>query len=327
MNKKLVSVILPVFNRENYIGVSIKSILAQTYKEFELIIIDDGSTDRTPDILEYYRKRDSRISIYYNFDNKGVTVSLQRAIGLSNGYFVARMDSDDVSFSRRFEKQVEHLEKSEGPCVLGTQFQKVDDKGSLIKPRSYRSCTALTVWWDMFFYPSIVHPTVMAHREVMCKFNESNMEIYFPDAEDHAFWLRMGFITRMENLPDILFYFRRHSSRVTSSTNLVQINSSERAIQGALKKAIGREISISAIQSYKNPVTINNREIAYEAMKALIDLYIFFVNSYFISFFDKKIIRDKLTTCFLNYEETFRIINPRISKDARDLLKKLLLLI
>lgn len=324
MLKKNISVILPVFNRENYINMAIKSILAQSYSEFELIVVDDGSCDRTSEILTSYTKRDSRVSVYRNEVNKGIIFSINKAIGLSHGDFVARMDSDDISFSRRFEKQIEYLAKSEVPCVLGTQFQKINDKGRIIKTRSYRECAAKIVWWDMFFYPSVVHPTIMAHREIMNRFNKSNLETSFPDAEDHAFWLRIGFEIKIENLPDVLFYFRRHDSRITHPNNWVQATSSEKAIQNALKKATGKDVSLKAIQSFKYLKHDDNYEVAHEAMNTLMDLYTFFLNSYTLTFFEKKRITDKLKNLLLHYREAYQFSNMSISKNATELLDGLM---
>ena len=100
-----ISVILPVYNSQEFLSQSINSILNQTYKNFELIIIDDGSTDKSKEICEYFSKKDNRI-IFIDKDHEGLTISLNKALKIAKGKFIARQDADDVSLPERFEKQI-----------------------------------------------------------------------------------------------------------------------------------------------------------------------------------------------------------------------------
>lgn len=107
--EKLISVIMSVYNESEYIAEAIESILKQTYKKFEFIIVDDCSTDETPEIIKHYAESDNRIIFVQNETNLGLTQNLNKALNISNGAYIARMDGDDISLPERFERQIEFL--------------------------------------------------------------------------------------------------------------------------------------------------------------------------------------------------------------------------
>ena len=117
--KPLISVILPVYNSDSFLEESIKSILNQTMINFELIIINDGSTDKSLEICENFKKIDYRILILSN-KHKGLTKSLNEGINFASGKYIARQDADDLSDNRRFEKQIKWFEKNPGSVLCGT---------------------------------------------------------------------------------------------------------------------------------------------------------------------------------------------------------------
>lgn len=129
--KKLVSVVMTVLNQEKYLAEAIESILGQTYTYFELVIIDDGSSDNTPAITSKYAEKDKRIK-FLKRENKGRVYSLNQGIGISNGDYIAIMDSDDISHKERLEKQVDFLEKNRNVFLVGSkiqlQFNGIDDE-------------------------------------------------------------------------------------------------------------------------------------------------------------------------------------------------------
>jgi len=115
-----VSIVMSVYNAQKYLDEAIESILNQTYSNFEFIIINDGSTDKSLEIIENYAKKDSRI-IVINRENKGLIYSLNEGIRKANGKYIARMDADDISLPQRLEKQVEFMEKNKNIGICGTQ--------------------------------------------------------------------------------------------------------------------------------------------------------------------------------------------------------------
>lgn len=116
----LISVVLPAYNVQDTIGESIDSILSQTFTDFELIIINDGSQDNTEEVIHAYS--DKRIRYYRNEKNEGLIYTLNRGLDLAQGKYIARMDADDVSLPTRFEKQVKVMEESPNIVVCGTQI-------------------------------------------------------------------------------------------------------------------------------------------------------------------------------------------------------------
>ena len=117
---KKISVLMPAYNAEKYIGEAIESILNQTYKDFEFIIINDGSIDRTEDIILSYD--DPRIIYLKNKENSGIVASLNNGLKQAKGQYVARMDADDISLPTRFEKQLQYMESNQHIFVLGTSL-------------------------------------------------------------------------------------------------------------------------------------------------------------------------------------------------------------
>ena len=124
-----ISVVMSVYNGERYIRESVESILNQTYRDFEFILMDDASKDRTASLCRGYQKKDPRIRFYSNRENLGLTASLNKGIALAKGKWIARMDSDDVSVPERFEKQMAFLKKNPAVKLLGTRGYMVDEEG------------------------------------------------------------------------------------------------------------------------------------------------------------------------------------------------------
>src|SRR5215831_13102998 len=123
-----VSVVLPVYNGEKYLAEALDSILQQTFNDYELIVIDDGSTDRSSAIIESYVKKDRRV-IVHRQDNCGLIMSLNQGSSLARGKYIARMDADDVSLPQRLEKQLDYLEQRPDIGLLGTWIQDIGPNG------------------------------------------------------------------------------------------------------------------------------------------------------------------------------------------------------
>src|SRR3989344_8117032 len=124
----LVSVVMPVYNAQLYLSLAVKSILAQTYKNFEFIIVDDASTDSTPKILNDFNKIDKRIILLKDKTNLGVTKSLNIGVSKAKGKYIIRMDADDWSYPERFELQVELMEKNPSVIVSGSYIKVCNSK-------------------------------------------------------------------------------------------------------------------------------------------------------------------------------------------------------
>ena len=212
---KKVSIIMPAYNAEKYIGEAIESILSQTYTDYEFIIINDGSTDKTEKIIRSYD--DSRIVYLENEKNSGIVVTLNKGLDYATGEYIARMDADDISVNNRLEKQVAYMEKNKkvgllgtGIRVFGTEIQQYDrvfttDSKQLKAELIFNSCVA--------------HPTVMIRREILeqnhLRYNEE-----FAGAEDYCLWWEIAKVSSIATLKDILLNYRIHSSQITKQKDM-----------------------------------------------------------------------------------------------------------
>lgn len=144
MSNSLVSVIIPVYNVERYVKEAIQSIQNQTYKNLEIIVVDDGSYDNTYTIVEQLAKNDNRIKLYKNEKNLKIVKTLNRALSLANGEYIARMDGDDISSPDRIEKKVKFLKENEDIDLVGCQIDVVNEDSNFLyhqeMPIDYRLC-------------------------------------------------------------------------------------------------------------------------------------------------------------------------------------------
>lgn len=188
MSFPLVSVVMPVYNGEKHVRKAVDSILGQTFKDFELIIVDDGSTDRTPEILNEFT--DARIRVIGNSTNMGVRRARNRALDAVRGKFIAVQDADDVSMPRRLEKQVQYLERHHGIALIGTdgiEFDEVREVGHRVAiPRSN-----LALKWHLLFQNPFIHSSVMFRTEVITAIDGYSDSETAELAEDYELWSRM----------------------------------------------------------------------------------------------------------------------------------------
>ena len=165
-----VSVLMPVYNRKEYAPDAVESILRQTYKDFEFIIIDDGSTDGVTDLLREYASKDSRI-VLIEQSNTGYSRALNRGLQAARGELIARMDSDDVSLPGRFERQVEFLRAHPDVVALGGQVTMIDEDGDELAPLPHLTDSKRIEQRLLGAIESnegaLAHPAVMMRREAV----------------------------------------------------------------------------------------------------------------------------------------------------------------
>lgn len=210
----LVSVILPVYNSENYIRQSIESILHQTYENLEFLIYNDGSTDKSLEIIKSYK--DNRIKIFDSI-NEGYLHHLNRGINESKGKYIIRMDSDDVSVLTRIEKQVSFMEENINIGVCGT-WAKVIDSQEEIKYET--NCSKLNCL--LFFTNPIVHPSVIIRKSILSDNNLFYDDQYYT-SEDYNMWVEISKHSKIANYPEILLNYRRHNSQISYKQSLNQL--------------------------------------------------------------------------------------------------------
>ena len=207
-----VSVIMSVYNSEEVVRESINSILCQTLKDIELIVINDGSTDSTIDILSSFN--DPRV-VLIDQENLGLTKSLIKAAKLAKGRYLARQDSDDVSLLNRLEKQIDYLEKNKDIALVGTQSIQIDEDGENIGKidllREYDDILENIATLNQF-----VHGSIMMRRSVYEAVGGYRREFRY--SQDYDLFLRISEQYKVENLSDYL-YKSRHNRNMVSLTH------------------------------------------------------------------------------------------------------------
>jgi len=199
-----VTVLLPVFNGMRHVGAAIESILAQTYRDFELLIVDDGSSDRSLEIVRSYR--DARIRVLVNEHNVGLPASLNRGLAESRCELIARQDADDLSRPDRLERQVAVMMRRPELALLGTQANAIDEGGRPLKAVD-RPIDEVSIRWYGLFDNPFVHTSVMFRRALVWNDRERGYPL-LPYAEDYALWSHLMRHHAVANLADRLVTFR-----------------------------------------------------------------------------------------------------------------------
>lgn len=219
MERPTVSVVMAVYNGQPYLEASIQSILNQTFKDFEFIIINDGSDDGSEEVLERSAEKDERIQLVHQ-ENRGLITSLNRGLDRAQGKYIARMDADDISSPRRFERQVDHLNGCPDVGVVGTQVEVINEEGSRIDHWKPPTSTSL-IAWRLLFNAAYVHPSIMARRKLLEKLDGySRSAIY---SEDYELWTRAVQVSRLTTVPHTLLKFRLSDDSVTGANRQEQM--------------------------------------------------------------------------------------------------------
>jgi hypothetical protein len=222
MGHPLVSVVLPVWNGERYVKQTIESILAQQFSDFELVIVDDGSTDNTPSIIESFG-HDPRIRCHRQA-NLGLVNALNKGLELSLGKLIARIDADDYAMPERLMLQVKALVENPGVAVIGSAIRVVDENDKTLRRVSYETL-ANTRMADGC---AVAHAAVMFKKDVIIRLGGYRQP--FLHAEDYDLWLRVSEIAEIRNLEEVLTVVRELASGITKT------HSGAQAFRSALAK-------------------------------------------------------------------------------------------
>lgn len=234
----LVSVVMPVYNAEVFVEDAIRSVLRQSYGNFELIIIDDRSTDRTYEILKGFQAVDPRIRLTRLPSNRGIISALNQGLKAAQGKYIARMDADDISLPQRFSKQVAYLEAHPEIGILGCGVQNIDHTGKLSFIPTLLS-DPLQVRWYVFFGSPFYHPTVMIRKSLLDQFSLA----YDPahqHGEDYGLWARLLSHSQGDNLPEVLLYYRIHPESLTVKYYREQRQMAARISSAAIQAYLGQ---------------------------------------------------------------------------------------
>ncbi|MCD1610556.1 MULTISPECIES: glycosyltransferase family 2 protein [Pseudomonadaceae] len=209
-----VTVFIPVHNRQHYITTAVDSILAQTFEDFELLIVDDGSTDATLDVLARYQ--DPRLRVESNPRNLGIPATRNRGLELARGEYIALLDSDDISWPNRLARQVETLDRHSDLAQIGSACDFMDAEGQRINRVRRQPLAADDVAASLAFYCALTNRTIMARTAIL---RDYRYREDFPRCQDYELHQRLSRTQRMANLADVLVCGREHGGRFTKQTD------------------------------------------------------------------------------------------------------------
>lgn len=229
-----VSVVLPVFNAGDYLRSALNSILRQTYSDFELIAINDGSTDGSLQLLQEIAAQDSRVRVISR-TNKGLVATLNEGVALAEGEFIARMDSDDIALPTRFAKQIDYLESHPECVAVGSRVLLIDGDGLPIcefaKAVEHEDIDSAHMAGEGGAIP---HPSVIIRKAALQRIGGYREEYLY--AEDLDIFLRLAEIGRVANLPEVLLEYRQHPTSIGYSRRATQKRSAYAAVMDSYRR-------------------------------------------------------------------------------------------
>ena len=224
---------MSVYNGENFIHEAMESILNQTFTNYEFLIIDDASTDRSAEILNSYK--DSRIRYIRNTQNIGLTRSLNNGLKLAQGIYIARMDCDDISLPERLQRQVEFMDRHPEVGVCGTWVRTIGDRDGEVYtfPTEHK-----TIASKLFFENVIAHPSVIIRKKYLDEHDLSyDTELYC--SQDYEFWIRCSKYFYLSNIPEVLLLYRLHGQQIRNQHAIDQLISADSTYLHQLENYLG----------------------------------------------------------------------------------------
>jgi len=255
MKKPMVTILMPVYNGQKYLKEVMKSIVNQTFRNFEFLIINDGSIDKTEKILEQYKEKDVRIKVLNRKQNIGLTKSLNEGLKIARGEYIARIDVDDISEPGRFEKQVKYLDKHPEVSFIGTWSYIIDENGKIVGkervPIEDREIRKKLIESNQFFSSS-----VMFRKECAKKVGFYREE--FIRSQDYDIALRISEKYKVANIPEFLCRRRIHPFSITVQKRNEQCKFAELAKTLAIERKLYGKDSLAKSERRKEIVEYIN---------------------------------------------------------------------
>ncbi len=252
-----VTVIIPVFNAEGFISQALDSVFAQSLQDFELLVVDDGSTDGTPMILQTYAG-DPRLQVVTHRQNQGAPRTRNQALRLASGHYIAWLDADDYCAPERLMQQAAFLDRQPDVDVVACKWQLVDAHGTALSmsgrpPQEYSSDEIAA---RMLFACPIHHPTVMGRASVLRAYE---YDVGFPQSQDHELWSRMIRDHRFAVLPQTLMFYRQHGDQVTASKQ--RMHAARRRVQAIQLEAMGISFTEQDLENHDQLFRLKGRRL------------------------------------------------------------------
>ena len=247
-NPPILSVLMPVFNSELFVAEAIESILKQTFKDFEFLILDDASTDKSLEIIKNYESKDSRIKVYQNEKNLGVVESRNKLINLSKGKYIAWLDSDDIALPNRFEKQIKFLEDHPEIGLVGAFPIIIDEFGNKIGKWSFET-DPQKLKIELFFHSPFLTSSVVIRKSAL---PQNFYDSKFPVAEDFDLYSKISEHSDTANIPEFLVKYRINSKGLSKTNSEKMERLSIQVIQEHAEK-LGIELEENTIKHLRKP--------------------------------------------------------------------------
>jgi len=207
-----VSVLLPVYNAERYLAGTLDSLLRQSFEDFELIAVNDGSTDTSEAILRGYAERDARVRLVSR-PNTGLVVALNEMLDIARGELCARMDADDIALPHRLERQIAFMDARPDVVCLGGAIELIDEQGAPLHSPAPVCGDEAVQREALRGRTPICHPAAMFRTEAVRAVGGYHDDAY--PAEDLDLWLRLGEVGKLDNLPETILRYRLHEASIS----------------------------------------------------------------------------------------------------------------
>lgn len=265
-----VSVLMPVYNASEFLREAIDSILDQTFPHFEFVIVNDGSTDDSDQIIDSYIDR--RIKHIKLESNGGIVKALNAGLGLVSGEYIVRMDADDVSVPDRLMEQVDFMDNNPDIGVAGSWVKYFGQRHGIMKqPKAHNE-----ILWTLLVGTTMFHPSVIMRSSLFFK-NNIRYSTEFPHAEDYALWSVLCMKTKFANIPKPLLNYRWSPRSVTALNSIIQKETSDRVRRLVHEQLYGTVISDSDWESLgkesKSPIAISVLIKVYSGINHALNLF------------------------------------------------------
>lgn len=246
----ILSVLMPVFNSELFVTEAIESILHQTFKDFEFLILDDASTDKSFEIVKDFEKKDSRIKVYHNEKNLGVVESRNKLINLARGKYIAWIDSDDIALGNRLEKQVNFLEEHPEIGMVGANAIIINENSNNIGKWLFET-DPQKLKIELFFHSPFLSSSVVIRKKCL---PQNYYDSRFPVAEDFDLYSKISENSDIANIPEILVKYRINSKGLSKSNTEKMEKLSIQVIKEHAER-LGIKLEENTIKNLRKPKT------------------------------------------------------------------------
>ena len=269
MNQEIkVTVLIPCYNASKFIHEAVDSIISQTHGNLEILLIDDGSTDNTRDIITEYAQQDKRVVPVFNEGNLGLIRTLNEGVKRASGKYLARMDADDISDSTRIEKLLNALLTHPGLDIVSAGFYIMSSSGKILRQTIPKALHSGALRFVSFFSTPVNHPCVMVKTEV---FRDNKFDENFIHSEDYEIFSRLlskGYI--IMNLEQPLYYLRLNPESVSNRFEQIQISTHTRISERNILEYFGRRFDFFLHKVMINRINFNvNRKLLHKAIRTL----------------------------------------------------------